>query len=213
MNPEDSALLRVIASTDKRVRPFGLIEISNDIKFLVNYFGNMAKVAELVGISAGMLNQFLKVDKLSDEALALVKNRKIDSVSIVNSLSKFPKTDQSAIVSYVLEGKMNSLDIRFLLPLKTKLPNEPIEKLIKKLKDSENIKVSVINFPLTDTVLSEKQIEGRFEKIAGTGNILSVVFDHEVGTIKMSSEGEKNFRKEARTQKKDLNRLTYSLLK
>ena len=48
-----------------------------------------------------MLNQFLRVHKLSSKAKGLVKNREIDSVSIVHNLAKFSDTDQDIIAERI----------------------------------------------------------------------------------------------------------------
>lgn len=212
MSSVDSALLRVITSTKRKKRSHSLLSVSADIKKLVSHYGDIKDVSDIVGISPGMLNQFLKVDKLSPKMLKLVESRDIDSVSIVNSISILNFDEQDKISDYIIEGKLNSLDIRFLLPLIKKNPRQELDSLIARLKASENIKVSVIKFPFDFSLLNSRQIRDRIESLVGSDNFVSVDIDEKGGVVKILSAGEVILREKAKEQKKTFGEFIEMLL-
>jgi hypothetical protein len=60
----NSALARVILSTKRKKRQYSLIEIASDIQLLLGTLGSLSEVSKVVGISTGMLSQFLSIKEL-----------------------------------------------------------------------------------------------------------------------------------------------------
>ena len=54
---------KVIANINIKNRPDNLIDIGDNIKWLIEQVGDKKKVAKELGISVGMLNKFLSVFK------------------------------------------------------------------------------------------------------------------------------------------------------
>ena len=212
MKTESEVIGRLIANTRRPKRALSIFEIAEDIGWLSSHLGSLSAAASVLSISAGMLNQFLRVSKLSPNAQELVKNREIDSVSIVHNLAKFSPADQDIIVEQIKQGQIAYSDLRLLNPLRKKLPNEPIEKLIKKLDDSKNIKVSIVQFPAESLHRDIDELRKELSSITGSSEIVDVVLDNGVGSMKLTRKGEQALRQAARSQHKTLRDFTYALL-
>src|SRR5260370_13696241 len=89
----NKAVARIILSTKRKSRQYSIFEIALDIKALKAAKGGIIEVAKVIGISSGMLSQFLSVFKLPASIIELVKERKIDSASMVHNFSKFKEND------------------------------------------------------------------------------------------------------------------------
>ena len=163
---------RVILSTKRKKRNYSLVTIADDIIKLKNKYGSIAEVAKTIGISSGMLNQFLKVNYLSDKIKNLVGKRKVDSVTIVSNLSKFSKEDQNILINYILDKNLNSQDLRYLSPLRKENPNRAIEDLVKQTLYSKGIRVSVIQFSQKDFARSIEDFERDIKNIIGEDNFI-----------------------------------------
>ena len=212
MKTENEVIARLIANTRRQKRPFTIIEIAEDIVWLSNHLGGLSAAAAVLGISAGMLNQFLRVQKLTPKAQALVKSREIDSVKAVHNLAKFSSADQDAIIEQVLQGRLKYADIQLLSPLRKQLSNEPIENLIQKLKKSENIKVSIIQFPAESLHRDIKALREDLSRITGPSEVIDVVLNNGIGAMKFTKKGEQALRQAARRHKKTLRDFTYAML-
>ena len=78
METKEEIISRLLLNTKRNKRRDNIIKIAKDISWLKNELGNLQKVSEEIGISTGMLNRFLSVEKLSDTVKNLVENRQID---------------------------------------------------------------------------------------------------------------------------------------
>ena len=213
MRTEDEVVPRLLVSTHRQKRPFNIIDIADDIDWLSNHLGGLSSVSVLLGVSTGMLNQFLRVRKLTSKAQALVKNRDIDSVTAVHNLAKFSAEDQDEIAHQISQGLLNYLDIRLLSPLRKQFSDASVKVIIQKLKNSENQKVSVIQFP-ADTIHKDiEEVRRELSEIIGSSEIIDLVLNNDVGVIKITPKGEQALRKAARRRKKTLQEFTYAMLK
>ena len=212
MRTADEIIPRIIVSIPYSEKgPFSISEISQDIEELSALLGGVSKVAEIAGISQGMLNQFLRIKKLAPKLQALVANRTLNRISLVNDLAKFSVEDQEDLVPRILSGELSGQEIRLLSPLRTQFTQHTIGELIEKLKKSENQKVSVIKFDVQDL---HKPIEGvRRELVDIVGpELLELWLDGKEGAIKVTSKGERQLRKAARLKRKSLQDFTYTIL-
>jgi hypothetical protein len=214
MNPEEinKVIARVILSTKRKNRQYSLVEIASDIKNLVDSLGSMKEVSNLIGVSPGMLNQFLSVFKLPEITLESVKDRSIDSVSIVHSLSKFNKGDIVDLSTMVKSNRLNSQDLRALLPYRKQFPDKNIFTLIEEIKSSKNIRVSVIRILTEDTSKSVDELRSDFLKIIGEQNLNTIVKSGNHIDIKITKEGETILRKSARDNNLSLQQFISSLI-
>jgi hypothetical protein len=212
MKTETEVIGRLIANTHRPKRTLSIVDIAEDISWLSKHLGSLSAAASVLSISAGMLNQFLRVQKLSPKARVLVKRREIDSVSVVHNLAKFSPADQDIIVERIKQRQLGYSDLRLLNPLRKQLPNEPIEKLILKLQDSKNIKVSVVQFPAESLHRGIDELRTELSSITGPSEVVDVVLDNGIGSMKLTQKGEKALRQAARRQHKTLRDFTYALL-
>lgn len=212
MKTEAEVIGRLIANTRRPKRSLSIIDIAEDVDWLSRYLGGLSKAASVLSISAGMLNQFLRVQKLTPKVQNLVKAREIDSVSIVHNLAKFSAADQDAIVEYIKQGQLAYSDLRLLHPLRKQLPEEPVETLIEKLQNSKNIKVSIVHFPAESLQRDINELRSELSSITGPAEVVDVVLDNGVGSMKLTRKGEQALRQAARRQNKTFRDFTYALL-
>ncbi len=213
MRTADEIIPRIIVSIPHSSNvPFALNEIAQDVEELSTLLGGLNKVAEIAGISEGMLNQFLRVKKLTPKLQDLVGNRTIDSVSFVHNLAKFSAQDQESIVEEIILGNMSRQDVRLLSPLRKQFPEYTVSQLIEKLKKSEDQKVSVIKFSSDDLHKSIEALRREIIKIVGTAELIDLLMTDKEGAIKMTQKGELQLRKAAKQKHKTLQEFTYTIL-
>lgn len=203
----NKAIARLILSTKRKRRQFSLYEIALDINTLKKSIGNINEVASIIGISSGMLNQFLSVFKLPDPVIELVKKREIDSVSMIHYLSKFNNEDLLILSELLSTKKLSSQDLRILIPYRKQHKSESIQDLVKRIHSSKNIKVSVIRINKQDTSKSIIELKSNFSNQVGIENLIQIEFNNEFIDIKLSKQGEKILKEKAKMSKKSLEEL------
>lgn len=181
-------------------RPNNIIEIAENISFLSEKLGGLNQVSKIIGISSEMLSHFLKVKKLNIEVKKLVEKRKIDSVTVVKYLSKFNEDEQIYIAKEIINGNLNSVELRFIYPLRNKLKELPIQEVVNKHLQSKNIKISKAIFEITDNQISVDYLNNVFSKIVGEENFISINIQNNIGILKVSRNGEKILRDSAKKE-------------
>ena len=209
---KSQATARLLLSTKRKNRQFSIVEIANDIQLLRNSLGDLTAVSKVIGISSGMLNQFLSVFKLPENIQQLILERKIDSVAIVNYLSKFPKEDAQKLVGPIITSELSSQDLRILLPYRKRHPEEDILQLLHRIHSSKNIKVSVIRVHKNDVTKSIEELVEIIKEQVGIDHFVSIESADTNVDIKISKEGEKILRNNARLKKKTLQEFIISLI-
>lgn len=212
MEAKEEVISRLLLNTKRNKRRDDIITIANDIISLKNELGGLQKVSDLIGISTGMLNRFLSVEKLSDSLKILVKNRQIDKISEVNSLSKFNHIDQERIASLLVNKKLNNQDLKVLPPLRKLYPNDDIEMLAQKTTKSANIKVSVINFYIGDLHKDKEQFRAYLNNLLNNKELIELIYFNNIGSIKITKEGEKIFRTKAKEQNLSFKEFIHTIL-
>lgn len=206
-------IARLLLSTRKKSNRFlSITEIAHEIKWLKSKLGSINDVSKELKITSGMINQFLSIEKLDDRIQTLVKERKIDSVSVVFSLSKFNKTDQFDLANLIILKKINSQDLRLLRPLRKQYPQMSVNELVNKLLASKNIKISVIQFYIEDLKRNKDSFKRAIINIVSETNINSFDFESTPCLLKITREGETLLRKEADKRKITLKELINLLL-
>ncbi len=208
----NKAIARIILSTKRKKRQFNLFEIALDIESLKNEKGGMKEVSKLIGVSAGMLSQFLSVFKLPEPIVELVKERKIDSVSIVHHLAKYNSEDKQKLVELLSSKELLSQDLRILIPYRKQYPNESIIELVERIHSSKNIKVSVIRINKNDTEKTIIELGSIFTKEVDKENLITVESKDDVIDIKVTKQGEKILREKAKRNGKTFQELITILI-
>lgn len=208
----NKAIARVILSTKRKKRQYSLYDIALDIQNLKEAKGSLNEVSKIIGITTGMLNQFLSVFKLSDVFLKLVKERKLDQVTTVHYLTKLKENDKKELADLFLSNKLSVDDLRALIPFRKKYPNDSITDLVEKILSSKNIKVSVIKIPKEETTKSIELLEVQFKKLLGDENFITIEKNDNFIDIKVSKEGTKILRNEAKLNKKTFQELLTTLI-
>jgi hypothetical protein len=208
----NKAIARVILSTKRKSRRYNLVEIATDIQNLKTSLGSLNEVANVIGISSGMLNQFLSVFKLPKNVLKLVEERKIDSVAIVHYLSKYSNEDITQLVDLIVSNNLSSQDLRVLLPYRKQFPQERVVDLVDKLHQSKNIKVSVIRISENDTCKSFDDLNELFATQVGVENIIAIEMNKKNIDIKISKKGEKILRETAKKNRLTLQEFIFKLI-
>lgn len=212
-NTESEIIARLILSTKRKKRKYSIVEIANDIYLLKELKGGLGKVADIVGISTDMLKQFLSISNLPEEVIALVDERKIDSVAIVFLLSKFPKEDCLQLAKIASEGKLTSSELKILLPYRKQHSSKSIIEILEEVRSSKNIRVSVIQFPKNVTKKTKMEISEIFKAIVGSNDFVDIVEDDRLFNIKIKKAGEMHIRKLAAEKKMSLSNLIITLVK
>lgn len=140
----------IIANTVKKNsrRELDILSIAGMIEEARQITGTLKEVAEQVGLSEIMLKKFLAALKLDPAIQDLIRKRELDKVQIIYTMKGLPLDEQKFIASKVISGKLNTQDIKVLVPLRNKLSNEKIENVLDKLLKSKNIKVYKANILL-----------------------------------------------------------------
>lgn len=200
-NKVNEATARILLSTKRKSRQYSLYEIASDILFLKNEIGGINNVSKIIGISTGMLNQFLSVFKLPAEIIELLKERKIESVSSAHILSKFNNEDSIQLAQLILTEGLTSQELRIILPFRRKNLNEPIIDIVRRVLDSKNIKVSVIRISESKLKCSITELENRILNLIGNENFLTISSSNSNIDLKITTEGEKKVRQKAKENK------------
>ncbi len=200
MRTKEEVISRLLLNTKRNKRRDNIIKIAEDILWLKNEFGSLQKVSDEIGISSGMLNRFLSVDKLSDSIKTLVKARQIDKVSAVNDLSKFSIEDQEIIAQLILNKELSSQDLKTLPPLRKQYPHEDIKTLANRVTKSANIKISVINFYVGDLHKDKEYFKIYLNNLLNNKELVDLVFYNNIGSIKITKNGERVLKTKAKEQ-------------
>jgi hypothetical protein len=210
---DSEIIARLILSTKRKKRNYSLIDIASDISSLQKKKGGLKEVSKIVGISTGMLNQFLSVLKLPSEIQTMVQERIIDSVAMVFLLSKFSNEDALLLSAKAADKSLSTSDLKILLPFRKHHKNENVLELLDKINTSKNIKVSVIKLPEAIVKKSKDELFTIMNSLIGTENIIALENDSGFIEIKITKEGEKILRKKAGEKNKTLLELITTLIK
>lgn len=208
----DMAIARVILSTKRRNRPFSLLEVARDIVSLKEQRGSLVEVSNIIGISPGMLSQFLSVFKLQKDIQKLVEERKIDSVSLVYHLTKFSKRDQQALSDMLSTKEISSHELRALIPYRKQYPDESIQNLVRKIQSTKNIKISVLRFNQLETSKSIMELNSIFSTLLEGENVHEVIQNGEHIEVKLTKKGEIILRNIAKRNKSTFHEFVSKLI-
>ncbi len=189
-----------------------LWEIAEALEWAEKKWGGLKNVSERIDVSVGMLRQFFSVRNISSPPLKkLVRERKIDSVTIVHKIRNFEEAKQNQIANAVLSGRLSSSDVRVLIPFILKHPELSIDEAITYVESSKNKKVYVIKYDIpahTNLNLIRKQIE----KTVNKSEIIQVNNKHGIGRIELTRRGLKILREAAKAKKLSLRQFVEKMI-
>lgn len=191
------AIAALIMSTERKSRKLNLLEVADQIDIARKELGSLEAVSDKIGISTEMLRQFLAAKKLSFPVKKLVTNRKIDEVDIAYRLSQINLSDQIVVARRVVEGQLTSKDVRDIVTFRKTLIKVPIDKIIRTVLTSKNIKEYIAQFIIPSTDVTQKELMKRFAKIIGKDNIRSLKIRGFLGFLAVTPEGRQRFQKMA----------------
>jgi hypothetical protein len=212
INQRETVIARLIANTHRQKRPNSIVEIASDIRWLQNDLGSLRAVAETIGISTDMLRQFLSVERLCPEVQKLVAEREIDLVNIVHYMRNFDAKAQQIIANEVIAERLSANDIRALAPFRKSHPDLVVNQLISRVKKSKDIQIYVAYFRLPTESKNIKALKVRFEKIIGRSEIESFTVKDLIGTLELTSLGEKRLREAAKNHNLSLRKFVDSIV-
>ena len=214
MEKHDIALGRLLRNTKRAnvSRNASIADIAADIETLSAHYGSVAKVAELLSITSGMLQKFLAVKKLEPSVQDLVRSRTLDSVEAVVNLAKYPPKVQMEITKALLEKRITAHDLKSLRPLFLAHPNKEAAEVVALYADSKNKKVAVIKFEKSNLHSDLENVRHNFSNLIGIENLLSLDMTNGWGNITISKKGEMLLREVAKNQKQTLHQLISNLL-
>jgi len=159
-----------------------------------------------------MLQRFLSVERLCPEVQQLVQGRKIDIINVVYYISSLGTEAQKTIAQEVLAGRLTAEDVRVLAPLIRSLPNLPLNRLISRVRESKDVKLYVAYFHVPAGSGGADRLRSRFESLVGSGEIVSLTVEDEIGSLELTRLGHEKLRQAARGRGVPLRRLVDSLV-
>jgi hypothetical protein len=202
----------ILANTIKRntKRPLNLLDIAQKIIELKTLLGSLKAVSEMVKISESTLNKFLSVFKLSPEVQEFVKSRKMDSIEIAYNLKSLTHSDQYKIAKLISLGKLDSHDVRTIVPFRKRKMSEDLDLLITRIIESKNKKIYTAYIEVKKES-SPKKINLLLKKRFEPDHIHAVSIENDILKLTFSANGYKKLKKNSKnnnsTIKKFLNEL------
>lgn len=184
----EDALATLIASTRRGKRKLPLSDVCKNLIIARDGLGSLNKVGDTIGLSMEMLRQFSRYEKLEPNVKKLVDKGKIQSVDIMDRISRLPTADQLSVAHAAVREGLTSDDLRAIVSLRKALPQKKIITVIDRIITSRNIKEYVVEFRIPKGVEST-EIKVRFRKLLGTERIISYADKHGIGTMILNVEG------------------------
>ncbi len=191
----DTITAKIAGNINVRNRPDDLIEVGNNIEWLIKKIGDKKTVAKKLGISTDMLNKFLAVFKVTDTVKSMIATRKIDSVFSVHALKSLLPNDQLFVAKEIAAKRFNSQEARALIPLRNTFPNEKIERLVNVIRTTKDSKNYVNHFPYPGEE-GVKKIKSRIKNVI-MDEKFSLESDGNIGIFKITKKGNKLMREDA----------------
>jgi hypothetical protein len=208
----EEALAALLANTKRHQRKLSLVDIAEYLESAKKKFGGLNAVAGLIGLSPKMLKQFEAVKQLTPEVQKYFKSRKIDSVDIAVHLVEFSSPDQIKISKDIIDGKVDSGDVRAIKYLDQSSDKHSLGKIVEKVISSKNIKEYVFEYKFEEDFLKNKKLLSVFKKNIGAQNFRIEKKGTSIHRLIVNASGKKWLEKEAKkknmTKKKLIQKIT-----
>jgi hypothetical protein len=187
----DDALAALLASTRRTKRTLNLIEVNTKLRTAVRLLGSERAVAEALGLSDETLRQFSRVQKLSPKVRGLLASGRITSMDLADRLSRLPLADQFPVAARVVSGTLDAHDVRAILPLRKAMPQEPVRRLIDRIRASRNIKEYVAEFLTPHPTPNAATLLGRLCRVLPRREVRGVEIGEVVGELILTAKGKR----------------------
>lgn len=190
----------VLGNTRRARRKLPLTEIATRLRLMCDAVGGVEKVAPLVDLSAEMVRQFLRVEKLVPAVRRLVEQGRIQSVDIADRISRLPARDQIPVAQAVVQGRLRSEDVRAIVSLRRDAPDLPIADVMRRVEASRPIKEYLVEFRVPHGRPGQKVLRARFARIVGAANIRSLQLNGNIGILALTAHGNEALARAARSR-------------
>lgn len=189
----EEALASLIACTKRRRRPKSLVEIADDLDIAIACYGDIDSVASKIGISVSMLRRFLTVHRLAPSLQHLVASRSVDSIDAVAELASLPSNLQNKLAEEFTSKKLeyDTADIRSIVRILNRTPDEPIDNVCKKVIAAKTIQIYVYEFVRRDSLGGEVNIEDRVKNVLGSDSFFGLELGAATVRLKLTEAGKK----------------------
>ena len=208
----EEAVAIIISCTRRIKRPTDLVALAENILYAKKCLGSLEAVGEAVGLSVQQLKDFLAVEKLCAEVKALVKERYIDSVDMVKTISSLPAEKQKVLAQHFAKGQITSQDVRIIATFAKRFPGKSISKVVKDYERTKDTRVYVAQFRLPKNFNGKAGLRKRFEEIVGKAGLKRLQLEGEVGSLEVTALGYKKLREAVRKRKTTLRSFIGSIL-
>jgi len=205
------ALAILILSTHSKKRPLPLTEIAKWLNVAVSKLGSYSAVADRIGLSPQMLRQFSHTSRLTKSVQKLFQSRCLDSIDAVTHLAMLPEQEQEVIAAALASGGIDTSDIRAVVQLRRSRESEPIDRLLKQIKESKTKQEYVAEFVVHDG-RDYTSIMNAFRVYIPENEIIKLEFRGAVGRLVMTQKGKQALAKVARTLGVPLKRVIPTIL-
>jgi len=207
----NDALAALLASTRRAKRRLNLVEVSEKLSTAQRLLGSSRAVARALGLSDETVRQFARVEKLSPDVKKLLASGQITSMDLADRLSRFPSADQHPIAAAVVSGIVDAHDVRAILALRKTLPKVPVQRLIRRIRRSRNIREYVAEFLMPHPNPGSSALLKRLSHVFARRDIRGLEMGEAVGRLLLTANGkgalEHAARKEGATKREVLQRL------
>jgi len=206
------ALSVLLQATRTTKRGVDLVTASRALAIAREALGGLKAVADRVGLSEQMLRDFACVEELCAAVRKMYAEKRLTSVDVAVRLSRLPRSEQLTVAREHLAGRLTSKQVRDVVSLRRRNRELSIQDAIGRVRDSADVRTYIIRFPVGPCVPSTSELRGRFSRIVGKGNILSIEVKEDIGILAITPRGEKRLRAEARERATTARGLVESVL-
>lgn len=194
----DDALAALLASTRRSKRSLNLVDVNEKLRTAVRILGSLRAVADALGLSDETVRQFGRIEKLAPEVMKLLEKGQIRSMDLADRLSRFPPADQHPVAAAVVAGRLDARDVRAVLALRKAMPEEPIQRAIRRIRGSRNIKEYVAEFLTPRPAPTRATLLKRLSPVLGRREVRGIEAGTTVGRVLLTVEGKKALEEAAR---------------
>lgn len=207
----EEALAILISCTRRKVRPLSLPEIAKWLDIAVKEMGSIRAVADRIGVSAKMLNQFSHVKKLSQDVQVLFGKRELDSVDATTQLAMLSENEQKVVANALISRTIDTIDLRAVVELRRTGDSKSITALLQKVSASKSQKEYVAEFVIRGN-LNPADIRKRFTRYIPASEILSFEVKGSLGQMVLSPKGKNALTNTAKKLRTPLKRVIPAIL-
>lgn len=192
------ALAALIKNTRTTRRHISLAELVQWLEVAITEVGGIRGVAERIGLSVQMLQQFLYFKDLVPAVQELFATRQLDSVDMVVHLRRMDCKDQEIVAVEAANGNLNSADIRAICEFLKQHPATTVRAAIDTVKATRNIKQYVVEFVVRGKKQTVDELKSAFESALGPESIVSLALAGSIGTLVLNQQGRTSLQRIAR---------------